>query len=179
MRKALHGHNKRNSQTYISWSSMRQRCTNKSHHAYSKYGGAGIVVAKEWDDFSVFLADMGVRPPGTSIDRIDNAGDYCKENCRWADRKTQALNRKPMRLWARRCDLDLYEWNGAKYSLPELSRLAGVRVETLRKRIKSGWGVEASIAIPVSPCNAGRGHDKSWRQSWPIRLYAPSDVPGK
>lgn len=76
--------------TYRSWKEMRQRCKNPNSDKWKWYGGRGISVCPEWDDYTKFLADMGERPVGTSIDRIDPDGNYCKENCRWATAKQQA-----------------------------------------------------------------------------------------
>lgn len=90
----IHGNCKRskNTPTYQTWVSMRQRCNNTNSPDYPNYGGRGIKICPSWDSFPQFLSDMGERPKGTSLDRIDFNGDYCKENCRWASPKLQALN---------------------------------------------------------------------------------------
>ena len=79
------------------WESMRQRCLNPKNHAYHRYGGAGIRICDRWaESFSNFIADMGRRPDGKSIDRIDNTKGYEPSNCRWATAKEQSANKRPL-----------------------------------------------------------------------------------
>jgi hypothetical protein len=80
---------------YNAWRSMRQRCGNPKCRNYPNYGGRGIVVCFRWELFDNFLADMGERPPGRSLDRIDNNGNYEPGNCRWATHSQQQANKRP------------------------------------------------------------------------------------
>jgi hypothetical protein len=79
---------------YQTWKRMKQRCLNPNNPKYHRYGGRGIQVCQEWvNDFPRFLADMGQRPKGCSIDRINNDGNYEPSNCRWATIDQQAANK--------------------------------------------------------------------------------------
>lgn len=90
----------KNHPLYASWKGMRNRCSNKNHERYKDYGARGIYVVPEWNDFKRFCLDMGDRPEGMSLDRIDNNGPYSKENCRWATATQQNRN-------SRKCKINL------------------------------------------------------------------------
>lgn len=94
-----HGHNRagagNQSPTWHSWSSMKKRCNLNSHVSYPSYGGRGISVCSRWSSFENFLEDMGERPPGKTLDRIDVNGNYEPGNCRWATASEQQRNKRP------------------------------------------------------------------------------------
>lgn len=92
-RRTKHGRSR--SPTYSSWRAMRARCQRPSSVGFASYGGRGISVCERWEKFENFLADMGERPLGTSIDRIDVNGNYEPGNCRWATREVQDENVRP------------------------------------------------------------------------------------
>ncbi len=91
-----HGHSTgyKLSPTYSSWKAMRNRCNNPNADCYPEWGGRGITICKRWNSFANFLADMGERPKDRSLDRIDNNGNYNKENCRWATSVEQTYNKR-------------------------------------------------------------------------------------
>lgn len=92
-----HGHNRKRNRTpeYTSWDAMRQRCYNPKQARYADWGGRGIRVCDKWlTSFENFLADMGTRPKGHSLDRIDNAGNYEPTNCKWSTKQEQEANKR-------------------------------------------------------------------------------------
>ena len=91
-----HGHSRRGQRTatYETWRSMRQRCWNPRHLHFAEYGGRGITIDERWWTFRGFLADMGERPAGTTLDRLDKDGPYAPGNCRWATPSEQNRNRR-------------------------------------------------------------------------------------
>jgi hypothetical protein len=131
--KFLHGHYAKNkpSATYTTWQSMRQRCHDESSDGFQHYGAKGITVCEEWRySFENFLSDMGERPKGLTLDRIDPSGMYCKENCRWATAKEQASNRK---------NNIILEIDGVSMTMAEACRKFGLQKGTVSARIKKGW----------------------------------------
>lgn len=114
---------------YNVWRSMRYRCMNPNFKQWDDYGGRGIRICPEWDEFHQFVADMGPRPDGYSLDRIDNDGDYEPGNCRWASRRTQQRNQRRA----------LYVTiEGKKYRAIELAEKAGVKTDTIVERAAAG-----------------------------------------
>ena len=123
-----HGHAAgRFTPTYRSWAAMIQRCTNPLRPSWKHYGGRGISFCQRWGTFDNFLGDMGERPKGTSLDRVDVDGNYTPANCRWADGKTQARNSKQV-VWV--------EINGVRRRLVEWCEILGVSLNTVRDRVK-------------------------------------------
>lgn len=89
-----HGHSGQETRTYCSWKHMMERCSNPNHIHYSRYGGKGVIVCDRWKTFTNFLADMGERPPDTSLGRFGDIGSYTSGNCAWQTRKEQGQEKK-------------------------------------------------------------------------------------
>jgi hypothetical protein len=140
------GQSRKTGTLYHTWRSMMRRCYEASHHAYAGYGGRGIAVCDRWREYLNFEADMRPRPVGMSLDRIDNDGNYSKENCRWATRVEQANNRRAP---ITRKDSKFIEYNGERLSIREWAERIGLKKATLLVRLKNGWPVERALTEAV------------------------------
>lgn len=124
---------------YMTWKSMRMRCTNPNDKRYARYGGRGIKVCERWQSFKNFIADMGPRPsPEHSIERRDNDGDYSPVNCHWATAVEQANNVSRNRLLT---------FRGETMTLAQAVRVSGTPfcASRVRWRLEKGWPVEAAL----------------------------------
>jgi hypothetical protein len=139
--KKKHGYAHPGSKAYQTWFSMLARCNRESHKSFPRYGGRGIRVCEEWTDFESFLKDMGDRPDGFSIGRIDNNKGYFKENCRWETMKEQQNNRVSNRVI---CAF------GITKTLTQWADEFGIKSCTISRRIDVyGWDLESAIKTPV------------------------------
>jgi len=128
--------------TYKSWCGMIERCENESNKRYSSYGGRGIRICDRWrQSFEFFVEDMGIRPDGLSLDRIDNNGDYEPSNCRWANARGQARNRRS-NIWV--------EYQGDRLLISDWAKRLGIQRTTLEYRKKAGWTDKEIIETPLS-----------------------------
>ena len=131
---------------YAVWASMRRRCEDANKSNYYLYGGRGIKVCDEWQDFNKFYEwavangyDATAPTGKCTIDRIDVNGDYCPENCRWVDMGIQASNRRTN---------VILEYKGEKRSIQELADMAGITYRGFWSRINSGWTVDEAVETP-------------------------------
>lgn len=133
-----HGHTTKNkrSPTYNTWSNMIGRCHRPNDIGYKNYGGKGIIVCEHWHKFTNFLEDMGERPEGKTIDRIDNSKGYYKENCKWSTRIEQAQNQTINKL---------ITYNGETHCISEWARILDIPTNTLSRRIQENWPLEEAM----------------------------------
>ncbi len=141
LRSTLHGMT--GSRTYRIWQAMLNRCRNPNTPNFARYGGRGIRVCPAWEKFERFHADMGEAPPGMSIDRIDNDGNYEPGNCRWATRFTQARNKSTNRV---------IQFNGQSMCLKQWAERLGMDQASLAERIQK-WGLERALTTPKGKRN--------------------------
>lgn len=127
------------------WVQMRARCENEANHAYQDYGGRGIRVCSEWSDFAIFAMDMGPRPKGLSLERLDNDKGYSPDNCVWGTKKQQANNRRSNRTLT---------FDGITRTLSGWSDITGISQRTLWQRLDSGWSIEDTLTKKVRIRNA-------------------------
>lgn len=138
-RKWIYGANETRA-TYQSWYDMRTRCLDSEDEQFSLYGGRGITVCERWrENYDAFYADMGPRPAGTTLDRIDNDQGYDPFNCRWATMETQSRNRRSNRM------LTL---SGRTQPLEDWASEIGIDPTTLAYRLRKGFPQERLMAPP-------------------------------
>lgn len=123
------------------WGQMISRCYDPNNHKYKSYGGRGIRVCDRWICRRLFIEDMGERPDGMTLNRIDNDGDYSPENCEWATYKEQSQNRRDNRR---------ITFEGKTQCLTEWARQYGLNRTTLRRRLDSGWSIENALKTPIT-----------------------------
>lgn len=121
---------------YSIYRDILQRCLNEENDQYYLYGGRGITICKEWLQFENFYKDMGEKPKGLSIDRIDNSKGYCKENCRWATPKEQARNRR---------DNTILVIDGSSKIIKEWSEISKIKYTTIISRLIRGWSPKRAV----------------------------------
>lgn len=137
-------HNMRNTPEYNIWSMMKNRCVNPNCNRHQFYKDKGVKVCDRWlgpDGFIHFIEDMGMRPgPNHSIDRIDNDGDYCPENCRWATDKEQANNHN---------NNFIVEYNGRRQTLALWCEELSLPYGTIWMRFRRGWSAKKAFEQPL------------------------------
>lgn len=124
------------------WGNIKKRCYNPNNPKYKDYGGRGIKMCEAWlSSYEQFAKDMGPRPSlRHSIERKDNNGDYCPENCQWETSRKQGLNKRNNRR---------INFNGQTLTAREWSELTGIKTTTIEARLKSGWPIDDALTWPA------------------------------
>lgn len=124
---------------YVTWRAMIARCENRNDKSWKNYGGRGIKVCDSWHDVRTFWQDMGDRPPGRSLDRIDVNKDYSPDNCRWATSEEQNNNRRDNRI---------LNYKGEEHTLAMWGKKLHISYNALSLRLRYGWSVEKALSTP-------------------------------
>lgn len=145
------------SSTHRAWRSMKARCNNPNVKEFRHYGGRGIKVCDRWNLFANFLADMGIKPEGTELDRRDNSKGYGPENCRWVSKVVQQRNTRLT---------TFLTYGGVTKPLGDWADSLGMSVSCLKRRINIGWSVDRALTTPVMSVKeaAKLGGMKRWMQ---------------
>lgn len=135
-------HREGKARLYVIWAGMKQRCENANRKDYPKYGGRGISVCEEWHEYTAFRewAIANGYDDTKSIDRIDNDGKYCPENCRWVGFEAQQVNKN------NNSELTI---NGETKTASEWSTISGISADRIRKRKRNGWSDEDAVFKPL------------------------------
>lgn len=132
-------HGMTDSVEYKVWCGIKRRCLNKNDKRFQSYGGRGIKICDSWkNSFESFFSDMGYRPDGFSIERIDVNGDYEPKNCKWIKLSSQASNK--------RSNIRI-TYNNTTRILSEWSMLTGIKPGTISARLNRGWSIKKSLSI--------------------------------
>lgn len=137
--KCFKTHGLSSSKVYNVWRGIKSRCNIPTHISYKNYGGRGIKVCDRWLKFENFIADMGIPTGKVDIDRIDNDGDYCPENCRWASRQENCDNKRTSKK---------YKIDGQLMSSHQVSEIYNINKKCFVKRVRMGWEPEKAAKTP-------------------------------
>ncbi len=130
------------------WNDMKRRCLNPEFERYADYGGRGISICNAWMEYANFLADMGPKPDGCLLDRIDNDGNYEPGNCRWVSHSASSSNRRSTKL---------LEFEGESLPFRHMAAKYGLGEKTLAHRLAIGWGIEKALLTPINKQQAAKG----------------------
>jgi len=146
------------SNTHVTWDTMIRRCYNPKHISYKYYGALGINVCDRWrETFINFYDDMGARPEGMTLDRIDSKGNYCKENCRWATMKQQQRNRSSNHI---------IEAFGKRQTIIEWAEETGLSKSNIISRLKSKWPIQEVLNKKLRQPGSLRDEKGKYTKNW-------------
>jgi hypothetical protein len=135
LRHGLSGHS-----AYKTWKAMISRCYDEADKDYSGYGGRGVLVCDRWLELESFIADVGEKPRGQSLERMDNSKGYSPENCRWATPREQGANKR---------NNNILKIGGVEIHLADVARKFGLTETTIARRLAAGMTGDQIVSVPV------------------------------